>query len=936
METTLKKSPNDPKHYQAITLSNGLRVLLVENNETKNSAAALAVNVGHFNDPVDRQGMAHFLEHMLFLGTKKYPDGSEYQKFINQYGGSNNAWTATEHTCFFLDINHQYFEDALDRFSQFFTEPLLSEEFVTKERENIDAEFKLKLKDDIRRLYDVHKETINQAHPFSKFSVGNTETLADHNDTSIRSEIKAFFDEHYQASHMTLVLEGPHTLNTLKKYAEQKFGSIADTNKAPPPIQAPLYLPEHQQLFIQVKPVKNDKQLIISFAMPSIDQFYRHKPESVLAYLIGHEGPGSILSLLKSKQWAMGLTAGSGINGSNFKDFNISIQLTDEGELHIEQIIDIVFAYITLLNKETLAEYYYQEKKSIAELSFHYHEKQKPLDSVCQLVINMQHYPVDDYIFGDYVMDGQCPEITKDMLSYLTASNMRLVHISQNNTFDKTSRWYRVPYAIQKIEENKITKWSSCQQNDAIFLPGENPYIVANPKVLTHPDNENKNQQIPKLIEKECGYSLWYKADTTFNVPKGYIYIGIDAPITIANNKNIAMSRLFVDLFSDAIIEQHYNAELAGIHYHLYSHQGGMTLQLSGLSEKQGDLLTLLLNSLKTQQVAEQRFNLIKQHLTIHWQNSDTSKSISQLFSILSSTMQPKNPSSEVLAAVLDEVSYADFVIFSQQIFTQVSIDVLIHGNWHQSHAQDISEQIKQAFAQQTSDQHQVHVPVLDLQEQGEILLPLILPEHDHATVLYYPLADKTLHTIAKTMIASQLLSPVFFQEMRTERQYGYLVGVGFIPINRYPGIAFYIQSPHTESTILINAIDEFIEESLTHLSAMPEEAWQHLQQGLAGQLQEKDSNLRIKSQRFWAAICNNEGNFDQKQKLISAILSLTLADIHDFIATLLAKSNHPDRITLATFTSTEHHMERLNNKNKNSEKTQDIKGLLKNCQRKY
>jgi len=937
METTLKQSPNDPKHYQAITLPNGLRVLLVENNETKKSAAALAVNVGHFNDPVDRQGMAHFLEHMLFLGTKKYPDGSEYQKFISQFGGSNNAWTATEHTCFFLDINHQHFEDALDRFSQFFTAPLLSESFVTKERENIDAEFKLKLKDDIRRLYDVHKETINQDHPFSKFSVGNTETLADHDNISIRGEIKAFFEEYYQASHMTLVLEGPHPLQTLKEYAEQKFGLIPDSNKALPPIDAPLYLPEHQQLIIKVKPVKNDKQLVISFAMPSIDQFYRHKPESVLAYLIGHEGPGSILSLLKKKQWAMGLTAGSGINGSNFKDFNISIQLTDDGEQHFEQIIDIVFSYITLLNKDVIPEYYYQEKKSIAELSFHYHEKQKTLDSVSQLVINMQHYPLEDYIFGDYAMDGQCIEITKNMLAYLTPNNMRLVHISQNNSFDRVSRWYDVPYTIEKIDKNKISLWSTSQLNEEIYLPSQNPYIVANPKVLTHSEGNNTGQQkIPKLIEKSDGYSLWFKADTTFNVPKGYIYIGIDSPMTIANNKNIAMSRLFVDLFSDAIIEQHYNAELAGIHYHLYSHQGGMTLQLSGLSEKQGDLLALLLYSLEHQEFSQQRFDLIKKQLLIHWQNSDTSKSISQLFSILSSSMQPKNPSSETLAEVLKEVTYDEFTTFMLQIFNEVSVEVLIHGNWQQSHALTIGKQIKQTFAHQCSEQHQVKVPILDLENKGDLLLPLILPEHDHATVLYYPLADKTLHTIAKTMIVSQLLSPIFFQEMRTEKQFGYLVGVGFIPINRYPGIAFYIQSPHTESIILVNAIDDFIEESLVHLSEMPEDAWQHLQQGLAGQLQEKDSSLRIKSQRFWAAICNKEIDFNQKQRLISVILSLTLTDIHEFISTLLVKSSNPDRITLATFTSEKHHLTSLICEDNPDRKSKEIKAILNKCQRKH
>ena len=73
----LKQSPNDLKEYQPITLVNGLRVLLIHNEESSQSAAALAVNVGHFQDPYDRQGLAHFLEHMLFLGTKKFPDGSE-------------------------------------------------------------------------------------------------------------------------------------------------------------------------------------------------------------------------------------------------------------------------------------------------------------------------------------------------------------------------------------------------------------------------------------------------------------------------------------------------------------------------------------------------------------------------------------------------------------------------------------------------------------------------------------------------------------------------------------------------------------------------------------------------------------------------------------------------------------------------------------------
>lgn len=927
----MKKSPNDLKQYFPFTLDNGLRVLAVHNKETQKSAAALAVNVGHFSDPVDRQGLAHFLEHMLFLGTKSYPDGSEYQKFISQYGGSNNAWTATEHTCFFFDIHHQHFEPALDRFSQFFISPLLSEEFVNKERKNIDAEFKLKLKDDIRRLYDVHKETINPEHPFAKFSVGNTETLSDRPDKHLRDEVENFFLQHYVAKAMTLVIEGPQDIESLQKLAIEKFSDVSTNEISQIKPNVPLYLPEHQQISLHVKPVKNDRQLIISFAMPSIDELYREKPESLISYLIGHEGPNSILSLLKKKQWALGLTAGSGVNGYNFKDFNISIRLTKDGEAHVDDIISIVFSYIQLLKQAPLAEYYYLEKKSIAALSFHYHEKMKPIDSVSQLVINMQHYPQDDYIFGDYVMEGMNHQKLTELLDYLVPENMRTIFLNQGVTTDKVSRWYQVPYQVNKIPPEQVKKWQQCQLIPQLSLPPENNYIVEKPEIYGLKDQETPIT--PHLLNQENGLQFWYKQDHTFNVPKGYIYIGIDSPVTLENEENIAMTRLFVDLYTESVIEEHYDAELAGIHYHLYSHQGGLTLQLSGVSEKQDDLLKQLLAELQIFSFSEETFKLMKQQIINHWQNADNSKSISQLFSVLSSTMQPKSPSSEVLSKALTTVDFQTFNRFCHTIFNEITLEVLVHGNWRQQDAIEIQSIIKQAFKGQYDQKHQVKIPVLDIGKQGNIQYPLHLPEHDYAGVIYYPMAERSLATVAKTMIASQILSPQFFHQMRTEKQYGYLVGVGFVPINRYPGIAFYIQSPNFEADHLLEAMDEFINECHLVVEQMPEEDWLHLQHGLASQLQEKDTSLRIKSQRFWTSICNKETDFKQKQRLIETILSLSKQDISEYLFSQITNNQSViDRFCLLSTKQTKN----VQNTKTNNIKMQTLENTFKNCSIKY
>jgi secreted Zn-dependent insulinase-like peptidase len=930
----VNKSPNDAKQYQAITLTNGLRALLVHNPESNKSAAALAVNVGHFDDPTHRQGLAHFLEHMLFLGTEKYPDGSEYQKFINEHGGSNNAWTATEHTCFFFDVGQQHFAAAIERFGEFFTAPLLSEEFVNKERKNIDAEFKLKLKDDIRRLYDVHKETINQNHPFAKFSVGSSETLADKAGYNLRDEVCDFFQQNYQAHFMTLVLEGPQTITELESLAITHFSKVKSNSIAKTKISQPLYHPKHQQQWIKVRPVKNDQQLIISFAMPSIDGLYRHKPEAILAYLIGHEGPGSILSLLKSKQWALALTAGSGINGSNFKDFNINVSLSELGEQNIDAIISIVFSYIKLLKSAPLNEQYYREKKALAELSFLYQEKLSPLDSASQLVINMQHYPEQDYIFGDYAMEGMDDSAFNTLLSYMVASNLRIISISQqfDDEGSKVSKWYQVPYSMTDIASVKIEGWKNPPAIEQLFLPNENAYIVAQPQLVTYQGDDHKPLTPPLNICQQDGLSVWFKHDTSFNTPKGYIYISIDSPKVIENASNIAMTRLFIDLYSDAVVEEHYDAELAGIHYHLYSHQGGMTLQLSGISTKQEQLLPLLLASLLRCEFCQEKFELFKQQLISHWKNSENSKSISQLFATLSATMQPKSPDSKTLVSALEAINFSDFKNFIPQIFNQVAIEVLIHGNWSISAAKQMISSIQREFDQHLSPESVVKIPCIDIQNQQQVTIPLELPEHDHAAVLYYPMPDKDLRTVALTMLTNQLLSPIFFQEMRTEKQYGYLVGVGFIPINRYPGIAFYIQSPHTDSTMLTSAMSDFISRANDYVKSLPEEHWQHLQFGLASQLQEKDTNLRIKSQRYWAAICNKEASFTQKQQLIEVIKTLSITDIINFIQQHFHGAITDDRLSLVSYENDIQFEKIL----KNTPTTDNNKLLLKKCQRKY
>ncbi|KAK6060676.1 peptidase, M16 family [Cooperia oncophora] len=127
------KSPSDQREYRGLELTNGLRVLLVSDPTTDKSAAAMDVNVGSLMDPWDLQGLAHFCEHMLFLGTDKYPKENEYQRFITENGGDWNARTVPDHTNYHFYIKPDKLKGALDRLVQFFLCPKFTESATERE-----------------------------------------------------------------------------------------------------------------------------------------------------------------------------------------------------------------------------------------------------------------------------------------------------------------------------------------------------------------------------------------------------------------------------------------------------------------------------------------------------------------------------------------------------------------------------------------------------------------------------------------------------------------------------------------------------------------------------------------------------------------------------------------------------------------------------------
>jgi secreted Zn-dependent insulinase-like peptidase len=202
LETPIK-SEGDKKDYRLIKLPNGLKALLIHFNEENSieskdiAAIQLVVKVGSFDDPPYAMGLAHFLEHIMLMGSEKYPGENSFNEFLKANGGDYNAMTNAEYTAYYFKMSEKAFAEALDIFAQQIVSPLLLKNAMQREREAVDSEYQMARSSDMVLIENVHKSFISENHPASKFNYGNLKTLKeDITDDNLHSELWNLFGKY--------------------------------------------------------------------------------------------------------------------------------------------------------------------------------------------------------------------------------------------------------------------------------------------------------------------------------------------------------------------------------------------------------------------------------------------------------------------------------------------------------------------------------------------------------------------------------------------------------------------------------------------------------------------------------------------------------------------------------------------------------------------
>jgi coenzyme PQQ biosynthesis probable peptidase PqqF len=284
------------------TLANGLRVTLRHAPDLKRAAAALRVAAGSHDAPLAWPGLAHFLEHLLFLGTERFPANQGLMAYVRGHGGQVNARTSERNTDYFFELAPQAFSGGLLRLSDMLAHPRMNPDDQQREREVLHAEFVAWSQDAAAQQQLALFDPLSEAHPLRGFHTGNRDTLPV-SQPEFQHALKDFHQRFYQSGQMTLSLVGPQPLEELKALAQTFADSIALGRRVAQQAPAPLMDVAHKS-YQQV----GERRLDLLFALQALPD---SSPEALafLCHWLNCAKPGGLQAELQKRGWATQLKA---------------------------------------------------------------------------------------------------------------------------------------------------------------------------------------------------------------------------------------------------------------------------------------------------------------------------------------------------------------------------------------------------------------------------------------------------------------------------------------------------------------------------------------------------------------------------------------------------------------------------------------------------
>ena len=541
-------------------MSNGLEVLIVKDKNARKTAAGITVNSGITKEG-EVYGLAHFTEHMLFLGSKKYPNPTKFVDYITQYSGVFNGYTDFDITAFYFSIHPDYFKKGIDIFARFFIDPLFDKQYIKKEVNSVNSEFERNIQVDYKRKEQVFRDIANKNSHFHRFTTGNNKTLLEYTEKeglNLRDEVSDYYQKNYRPDNMKLIIYGNEDVDYYKDIVEKSFSEMKahdepyeekDTSELP-------FTFFNEGKFVIYKTISQHQQLEINFLIPDIFESLPHNIGLYFKTLFNYKGRGSLVDILIKNGLGSYIYSGLRKTYKGWSIFKIRASLTEKGIIQIPRVLFLIFKYIEYIKKLSLNKKLFYHIKRFYDIKFlfinRYHRPISFVSSMCMAFLKYskkdlfsQHnllYLYDSMKIREFANHFKLKNSiillgNRNFNNKLTKNFKYMIkQYKYNKDFKSEDPWYNTKYTKYSISDKFIDEVENDTQHpEELGFSRHFNFLRRRRRIrnisLLKSCKRNRKQCIkefrkdrkdltPKKIWKSKYYELWSKRDRSFMVSR--------------------------------------------------------------------------------------------------------------------------------------------------------------------------------------------------------------------------------------------------------------------------------------------------------------------------------------------------------------------------------------------------------------------------------
>ena len=841
-------------------------VLLVSDPQAVKSLSALVVPVGSLQDPAEHQGLAHFLEHMTLMGSKKYPQPDSLAEFLKMHGGSHNASTAPYRTAFYLEVENDALDGAVDRLADAIAAPLLDKKYADRERNAVNAELTMARTRDGMRMAQVSAETINPAHPGSQFSGGNLETLSDKPGKPVLDALHAFRDSWYSANLMKAVIYSNKPLPELASIAAATYGRVPNHDISKPEITVPVVTDAQKGIIIHYVPAMPRKVLRVEFRIDNNSDKFRSKTDELVTYMIGNRSPGTLSDWLQKQGLVEGIRADSDpvVNG-NSGVLAISATLTDKGLAHRDEVTAAIFSYLNLLRSQGIDKRYFDELAHVLALDFRYPSINRNMDYVEWLADTMIRVPVEHTLDVVNIADRYDPQAIKDRLAMMTPHN-------------KTAYFVNAPYQVDKISEQTFADWQQKSSAIDLKLPVLNPYIPDDFSLI----KSDKAYPHPQLIVDEPTLRVIYAPSQYFaSEPKADISLVLRNPQAMDSARRQVIFALNDYLAGIALDQLSNQAAVGGISFSTGANNGLM-VNANGYTQHLPELFNALLDGYFSYTPTEEQLEQAKSWYAQMMDSADKGKAYDQAIMPIQMVSQVPYFQREERRALLPSIALKEVLEYRANLKAKGRPELMVIGNLTADQSTAMARQIQKQLGADGNEWCRNKDVLVDRKQLAIFEKAGNSTDSALAAVFAPPNVDEYASSAASSLLG-QIVQPWFYNQLRTEEQLGYAVFAFSMNVGRQWGMGFLLQSNDKQPAYLWQRFQAFFPTAEAKLRAMKPEEFAQIQQAVIGQMLEAPQTLGDEASKLSKDFDRGNMRFDSRDKVVAQIKLLTPQKLADF-----------------------------------------------------